>query len=178
MPEFVASTAIQDVQTIRLKALADSRGQFVETFRREWFPSRDWKKIQCNRSDSQKGVLRGLHFHRQQADYWYLLQGKIQAALCDLRTASPTCRAVEVLTIDAQSMTGIFIPPGVAHGFLSLTDVTLTYVVDNYYDPNDELGIAWNDPDLAIPWAIKKPVLSPRDEKNPFLRQLAKNLLP
>lgn len=178
MPEFVAHTAIQDVLTVRLKALADSRGRFMETFRQEWFPSRNWDKLQCNRSDSQKGVLRGLHFHRWQADYWYVLQGKIQAALYDLRIASPTYRAAAVMEIDAQSLTGLFIPPGVAHGFLALTEVTLTYVVDNYYDAGDELGIAWNDPDLAIPWAIKKPVLSPRDEKNPFLRQLPKDLLP
>jgi dTDP-4-dehydrorhamnose 3,5-epimerase len=73
---------------------------------------------------------------------------------------------------------GIFIPVGVAHGFITLTDATLTYIVDNYYDGADEYGVAWNDPDLALPWGVESPVVSSRDAANPQLRDIRPNKLP
>ena len=73
---------------------------------------------------------------------------------------------------------GVFIPTGVAHGFYALTDATLTYLVDNYYDGADELGVAWNDPTLAVPWQVDTPLLSARDETNPAYGDIAPEKMP
>ncbi len=73
---------------------------------------------------------------------------------------------------------GIFIPPGVAHGFAALTDLTLIYLVDNYYNANDELGVAWDDPDVGADWGVSEPVLSDRDRKNPRRSEIPEALLP
>jgi dTDP-4-dehydrorhamnose 3,5-epimerase len=150
----------------------------METFRKEWFPDRSWEIIQSNRSHSAPGVLRGLHYHHHQVDYWQLLEGKIRVALADLRPSSPTYRATEIIDIDAATPMGLFIPVGVAHGFYAITTATLLYMVDNYYDGSDELGVAWNDPTLAVPWGITDPLLSERDAKNPQLTDIPASLLP
>ena len=110
--------------------------------------------MQSNRSDSKAGVLRGLHYHFHQVDYWYAVQGRIRVGLADLRASSPTYRASLTVEIGDGNQQGIFIPTGVAHGFYALTDTTLTYIVNNYYDGADEHGVAWNDPELAVPWQI------------------------
>ena len=73
---------------------------------------------------------------------------------------------------------GVFIPCGVAHGFVALTPATLTYLVDNYYDGGDELGVAWNDPDLAVPWGVSEPILSGRDQQNPLWKEIVGEKLP
>lgn len=166
MPEITESTKIKDVQLVTLKAFADDRGRFIETFRTEWFPQRSWDKIQTNRSDSKAGVLRGLHFHHHQVDYWYVPRGTIRVGLCDLRPDSPTFMATQTLEIGDDNQMGVFIPVGVAHGFYALTDATLTYLVDNYYDGSDEHGVAWDDPELGVPWGAENPILSPRDAQN------------
>jgi len=145
----------------------------METFRKEWFPERSWEKMQTNRSTSQAGVLRGLHYHFYQVDYWFVVQGTIRVGLADLRTTSPTYKASQVVEIGDDNPMGVFIPVGVAHGFLSLTDITLMYVVDNYYDGGkDEYGVAWNDPDLGVAWGNDNPILSDRDQANPFLSSI------
>jgi dTDP-4-dehydrorhamnose 3,5-epimerase len=123
-------------------------------------------------------VLRGLHYHLQQVDYWYVVQGRIRAALSDIRPDSPTVGATETLEMGGKEQLGLFVPTGVAHGFLALTDATLTYIVDNYYDSNDEYGIAWNDPQLAVPWGTSSPTLSRRDASNPLLAEIPPDHLP
>ena len=170
--------AISGVQVAELKVWGDERGQFLETFRKEWFPQREWQHIQTNRSNSQAGVLRGLHYHYRQVDYWYMVRGSIRVGLADLRRSSPTYLQSAVIEMSDEIPIGLFIPVGVAHGFLTLTDATLTYLVDNYYDGADELGVAWNDPQLAVPWGITDPVLSGRDQKNPFLADISPEKLP
>ncbi len=172
MPEIHKSTLIKGVQIVTLKAFTDERGRFIETFRKEWFPQRTWERIQTNRSDSKAGVLRGLHFHHHQVDYWYVPRGTIRVGLCDLRASSPTFMAHQMLEIGDENQLGVFIPVGVAHGFLALTDATLTYLVDNYYDGGDEHGVVWDDPDLALPWGTASPILSPRDAQNPFWKDV------
>jgi dTDP-4-dehydrorhamnose 3,5-epimerase len=77
-----------------------------------------------------------------------------------------------------ENQIGVFIPIGVAHGFVALTQVTLIYVVDNYYNGADEYGVAWNDPDIALPWGVKSPLISPRDAANPLLRNIPADKLP
>jgi dTDP-4-dehydrorhamnose 3,5-epimerase len=73
---------------------------------------------------------------------------------------------------------GLFIPIGVAHGLVTLEETTLIYVVDNYYDGDDEFGVIWNDPDLNVAWEVSNPTLSPRDQKNPRLKDIPKDHLP
>lgn len=172
------SIRIEGVYTMPIKAFADERGRFMETFRREWFPWVNWDKMQGNRSDSKQQVLRGLHFHHRQIDYWYVTSGIVRAAMVDLRPSSPTFRAVEIIEIGDDNNRGLFIPVGVAHGFVGLTDVTLTYIVNNYYDGADEFGVAWNDPELDIPWGVDDPIISGRDAQNPFLKDIAPGDLP
>jgi len=172
------STRIQGVYTVPIRVFADERGRFMETFRREWFPWVNWDKMQGNRSDSKPHVLRGLHYHHHQIDYWYVIDGTVRAAMVDLRPSSPTYHAVETIEIGDDHNAGLFIPVGVAHGFVALTDVTLTYIVNNYYDGSDEYGVAWNDPALNIPWGIDSPIISGRDAQNPFLKDIPAANLP
>lgn len=178
MPIIQESTTIADILLVQLKAYGDDRGRFLETFRKEWFPQRTWQVFQTNRSDSQAGVLRGLHYHHKQVDYWYVASGKIKAGLVDLRSHSATYMATETVEIAAEDNLGLFIPVGVAHGFVALEPSTLTYIVDNYYDGDDELGVAWNDPDLKVAWGISDPILSPRDKVNPFFKDIPQDKLP
>jgi dTDP-4-dehydrorhamnose 3,5-epimerase len=178
MPQITASASIEGVQIVSLRPFADARGRFVETFRKEWFPQRTWDIIQTNRSESRAGVLRGLHYHFHQVDYWHLLSGAIRVGLVDLRRASPTYLATEIMHLNGDDPTGLFIPIGVAHGFLADSDATLIYVVDNYYSGEDELGVAWNDPAFALDWGVTEPLLSPRDAQNPGLADIPPQRLP
>ena len=123
--------------------------------------------VQGNRSEKQAGALVGLHFHLHQADYWYALRGRARVVLHDLRLGSTTDGATEVIELDGDVDQGIYIPPGVAHGFAALTDILLTYLVDNYYDASDELGLAWDDPTVGADWGVSDPILSQRDQANP-----------
>ena len=145
MPELIPSDVIDDVVLVRPDVHGDERGRFVETYRRAWFPN-GREMVQGNRSEKQAGALVGLHFHLHQADYWYALRGRLRVVLHDLRVGSRTDGATQVIDLDGEVDQGVYIPPGVAHGFASLSDILLTYLVDNYYDPADELGLAWNDP--------------------------------
>lgn len=173
------SALINGVFTVPIRAFKDERGQFMEIFRREWFPWINWDKAQSNRSDSMAGVLRGLHYHHHQIDYWYVPKGVVRVGMVDLRPSSPTYMATETLEIGDTNNTGVFIPVGVAHGFLALTDVTLTYLVNNYYNGGvDENGVAWNDPDIALDWGVDAPLLSPRDAENRFLKDIPADELP
>jgi dTDP-4-dehydrorhamnose 3,5-epimerase len=178
MSQVQESTIIKDVYIAILKPITDARGRFMETFRKEWFPQRSWDIIQTNRSDSQAGVLRGLHYHFQQVDYWYVIAGKIRAGLYDLRPSSPTYGATQTIEMGEENQLGVFIPVGVAHGFVALTAVTLIYVVDNYYSSNDEFGVAWDDPALGIAWGVDSPIVSARDAGNPRLAHIPLDRLP
>ena len=164
---------IHGVQTVPLQPFGDDRGRFMETFRVEWFPQVSWERLQCNRSDSSAGVLRGLHYHFKQVDYWLAIRGRIRVGLVDLRRSSPTYLASASLDMGEDNLLGLFIPEGVAHGFAALTDCTLMYIVNNYYDGGaDEFGIAWDDPHADIDWGIGKPALSQRDQNNPLIADI------
>lgn len=171
---------INDVFTVPIQEYADERGRFMETFRREWFPQVSWQCLQSNRSDSKAGVLRGLHYHHNQIDYWYVTKGVIRAAMVDLRRSSPTYLASATIEMGDANNVGLFIPSGVAHGFLAITDCTLIYIVNNYYDGGkDEFGVAWNDPAFSLDWQVDDPpILSGRDQNNPLLKNIAEDTLP
>ncbi len=178
MTAITESSNIPGVFIVELKPYADSRGRFIEIFRKEWFPQRSWDVLQSNRSESAAGVLRGLHYHHHQVDYWHVIQGTIRAALVDLRQNSSTFGASQMIDMGQDDSLGLFIPIGVAHGFLSLTEATLLYFVDNYYDGADEFGVAWNDPDIGLDWPLERPTLSPRDANNPLLRDIPRDEMP
>jgi dTDP-4-dehydrorhamnose 3,5-epimerase len=178
-PPVQASQLIEGVYTVPIRVFEDERGRFMETFRRSWFPWVDWERLQGNRSDSRPGVLRGLHYHHLQIDYWYVPKGRIRAGMVDLRPSSPTYMATQILEIGEENNLGVFIPIGVAHGFLALTEATLMYMVNNYYDGGkDECGVAWNDPQINLNWGISDPLLSPRDLQNRFLKDIPPEELP
>ena len=170
------SEVIAGVYVVEPSVHGDDRGVFVETYRREWFPQ-GREMIQGNRADRQQGCVVGLHYHLHQADYWYVPYGRARIVLHDLRVDSPTNRATLTLDLGARpdgshDHRGVFIPPGVAHGFAALTDMTITYLVDGYYNPADELGVAWNDPEVGADWGIVDPILSKRDQTNPLRAEL------
>ncbi len=172
MTELIPSQKIDGLIIAKLRVFGDPRGSFRETFRKEWFPQRSWEIVQTNCSHSAKGVLRGLHYHFKQVDYWYCPRGKIRAALFDMRPNSPTYMATETIEMGEENDIGLFIPIGVAHGFATLEDATLMYVVDNYHDGADELGVMWSDPQLGIVWGLENPVVSGRDNGNPLYQDV------
>ena len=176
----VASIDICDIEGVLLVNLVghgDDRGRFMETFRQEWFPGTP-PMVQGNRSDSAAGVLRGLHYHLHQADYWYVPYGTIMVALHDLRPGTSSSGRSHSFEIGESNEIGVYIPPGVAHGFQAVTRATLTYLVDNYYNPDDENGLMWDDPNVKIDWPHPEPILSGRDTENPYLADIPPERLP
>jgi dTDP-4-dehydrorhamnose 3,5-epimerase len=178
MPTLIESTSIEGVFLVQLDTFKDDRGRFAEIFRKDWFPQRDWQILQSNRSESESGVLRGLHYHHNQVDYWHLTTGSIRAGLVDLRISSPTRGVAQTIDINQDDGIGLFIPVGVAHGFFSRSRSTLIYFVDSYYDGSDEFGVAWNDPSIGLDWGVETPILSERDKTNPRLEAIPAEALP
>jgi dTDP-4-dehydrorhamnose 3,5-epimerase len=160
------STVVSGVWIVEPAIHGDQRGMFIETYRREWFPH-GREMIQGNRANRQQGALVGLHYHLHQADYWYVPFGHARVVLHDLREGGPTDGATLELDLTGENHHGVFIPPGVAHGFAAVTDMVITYLVDGYYNPADELGVMWNDPAVGADWGVSDPILSERDQANP-----------
>ena len=156
---------ISGVRLTRPERHEDERGWFMEILREDALGVRF---VQANHSHSQQGVLRGLHFHARQADAWYLLSGRARVGLADLRERKdPPAAATVDLSADDPAV--LYIPPGVAHGFLALTEIDLVYFVTEYYDASDEFGVAWNDQALGVAWEVSDPILSERDQMAPPL---------
>jgi dTDP-4-dehydrorhamnose 3,5-epimerase len=165
------SDVIDGVYVVEPQKFGDERGYFIETYRREWFPQ-GREMVQGNRGNRIAGCLVGLHYHLHQADYWYVPFGHARVVLHDLRRGSATDGATLSLDLGEvdggeNNHLGVFIPPGVAHGFASLSDMAITYLVDSYYNPADELGVAWDDPAVDADWGLSDPILSQRDQTNP-----------
>ena len=166
MPNITDSDIIAGVRIVVPEIHGDQRGLFIETYRRNWFPD-GREMVQANRANRQLGAIVGLHYHLHQADYWYVPFGTARVVLHDLREGGPTDGATQALDLSGDNHVGVFIPPGVAHGFAALTEMTITYLVDGYYNPADELGVAWNDPAVDADWGVTDPILSARDQSNP-----------
>ena len=139
--------------------------------------------VQANLSSSAAGVLRGLHYHRRQLDYWVVASGRAFAAFVDVRAmVAGTADRPQVETRELAADEWVVIPTGVAHGFLALEPLELLYLVTNEYDGSDELGFAWDDPAVGVPWprlAVTpdgRPILSDRDRSNPPLAELVARL--
>lgn len=178
--EFIPQV-IPDVWVIEPKVYGDHRGYFVETFRQDKFEDALGFKvnfIQDNESKSSKGVLRGLHFQLApyaQSKLVRVIEGAVLDVAVDIRRGSPSFGqhvAVELSGVNKKQM---FIPRGFAHGFVVLTDTaTLAYKVDNYYSPECDRGLAFDDIDLNIDWQLTKQqlLLSDKDTQQPTLAVL------
>ncbi|NOX29190.1 MAG: dTDP-4-dehydrorhamnose 3,5-epimerase [Actinobacteria bacterium] len=167
MAHVSASDLIDGVYIIKPTVHCDDRGLFVETFRRNWIPGGGREMIQSNRADRTAGSLVGLHYHLHQSDYWYVPFGTARVVLHDLRRGSETDGITQEFDLGGDDHGGLYIPPGVAHGFAALTDLTITYLVDGYYNPADECGVAWDDPQINADWSVADPMMSDRDRANP-----------
>ena len=182
MATITPSSRIDGVVLVEPTLHGDDRGYFVETYRREWFPA-GREMVQSNRGTRVRGCIVGLHYHLHQSDYWYVPAGHARVVLHDLRAGSPTEGATEHLDLGEvdggpNNHLGVLIPPGVAHGFASLSDMTITYLVDRYYDPADELGVAWDDASIGADWGVEHPILSGRDQRNPRRDAIDAGLVP
>lgn len=177
MPEISESPHIAGVYVVEPTIHGDQRGMFIETYRRQWIPGAR-EMIQSNRADRRQGSLVGLHYHLHQSDYWYIPFGTARVVLHDLREGGPTDGATHCLDLSDENHMGVYIPPGVAHGFSALTDMVITYLVDGYYNAADELGVAWNDEAIGADWGVTDPILSERDRQNPMRADLPSNRRP
>lgn len=173
-------TAISDVVIIEPKVHGDSRGYFVETFRQdklEEFLGYQINFCQDNESKSSKGVLRGLHYQlppHAQTKLVRVISGRVLDVAVDIRKNSPTFGKYVAVELGGENKKQLLIPRGFAHGFVVLEDDTVfAYKVDNYYSPQCDRGIAFDDENLNIDWILKKEELnlSPKDTKQPKLNE-------
>lgn len=169
--EFI-ETSLKGAYLIKPKVFRDERGFFLESWNEKTFAAQgiDAKFVQDNHSLSlKKGVLRGLHFQlppNDQAKLVRVTRGKVYDVIVDLRKNSPTFGKWEGFEISAENFEMLFIPCGFAHAYCTLSDNTeFIYKVDNFYAPESDSGIIWNDPDLEINWPIKNPILSEKDKQ-------------
>lgn len=165
-----SETAIEGVARRTLTPVADERGSFSELWRSAWTAELGEPVAQANLSRSEPGVLRGMHFHERQADLWVIVDGLAWVALTDLRPVIDDDRMPPVVErFELSPGDAVYIPRGVAHGFLAVERVALLYLVTREYDGTDEHGFAWDDPVAAIGWPTTAPILSRRDSGNPSL---------
>jgi dTDP-4-dehydrorhamnose 3,5-epimerase len=139
----------------------DDRGVFTELFRDSW--KLDVAPVQWNLVRNGANVLRGVHVHHRHADYLTVVAGRATVGIADLRKDSPTVGVSAVVDLDADLPAALVIPPGVAHGFYFVEPSLHLYAVSHEWDPGDELGCRWDDPDLGIAWPCTTPLISPRD---------------
>ena len=152
------------VTLVPLTPHADERGVFTELFRVSWDVG--VAPVQWNAVSSAANVLRGVHAHVRHTDYLTLAVGRATIGLHDLRPDSPTVGLGATVELDAESPAALVIPVGVAHGFYFHSERSLhVYAVSHEFDPSDELGCRWDDPELGIAWPCTAPLISPRDEE-------------
>ena len=168
---------IPDVILVEPATFRDSRGFFLESYHAERFAAGG---ITCsfpqdNHSRSMRGTLRGLHFQRQpgQAKLVRCVRGAIWDVAVDIRPASPTFGRWVAQELSEENQRMLFVPVGFAHGFVVLSEeADVLYKCSHYYIAETEAGVAWDDPDIALPWPVNQPLLSERDQRNPRLRTL------
>ena len=174
----IISTEIEGVYIIEPRVFGDERGHFFESFNVERFRDQtgiDVTFVQDNESRSRKGVLRGLHFQREpyaQAKLVRVVQGRVLDVAVDIRKGSPTFGKYVTTELSGDNHRQMYIPKGFAHGYVVLEEDTIfQYKCDEYYHPESEGGIAWDDPALGITWGIPSDeiTLSEKDLRNPLL---------
>ncbi|MBR1494379.1 MAG: dTDP-4-dehydrorhamnose 3,5-epimerase [Acidaminococcaceae bacterium] len=170
-------TALRGVYIIDVKRSGDNRGYFIETYKESDFQAAglDYRFVQDNQSASRKGVLRGLHFQKThpQAKLVRVLRGEVYDVAVDLRGGSETYGKWAGVLLSGENHRQFMIPRGFAHGFVVLSDTAeFAYKCDELYHPEDEGGIAWDDPGIGIQWPEAGEILlSEKDKKNPTLRE-------
>ncbi|MBM2809277.1 MAG: dTDP-4-dehydrorhamnose 3,5-epimerase [Chloroflexi bacterium] len=172
---YVRPGKIEGLFIIERPTFGDDRGFFRESFRlNELEEARGAPAtfVQENHSRSHRGALRGLHFENWEK-LVYVPHGEVFTALADIRQGSPTLGCVETFVLGESNRLKLFLPAAIAHGFCVLSeDADYVYQVTSYWDGSDTRAVAWNDPDLAVPWPISHPTISDRDIRAPSLREL------
>ncbi|MCI9868824.1 dTDP-4-dehydrorhamnose 3,5-epimerase [Rhizobium skierniewicense] len=177
---------ILDVVLVKPTRFGDTRGYFMETFRSEWFQNNigNFVFVQENRSFSAEvGTIRGLHFQlepRAQGKLVTCTAGALLDIAVDIRASSPTFGQYVSAELTADNAHQLWVPPGFAHGFCTLQPGTvINYKVTDYYAPDCDRGLLWNDPALQIDWpvAVGDAILSDRDKKQPLLAELETNFV-
>jgi dTDP-4-dehydrorhamnose 3,5-epimerase len=177
----VVCTDLADVLIVEPDVFQDSRGFFLETYHAEKYGKAglDVTFVQDNHSRSVAGTLRGLHLQRTrpQGKLVRAIEGEIYDVAVDVRPDSPTFGRWVGVTLTAENFRQCYIPPGFAHGFCVLSEYAqVEYKCTDFYNPADEIGIAWDDPAIGISWPITAPILSARDQAHRPLAE-AKALL-
>lgn len=177
MPFEFHPLAIPEVILVEPQRFGDARGFFMETYQHETFAANGIapRFVQDNHSRSSQGVLRGLHFQKNPHAQGKLLKvviGEIFDVAVDIRRGSPTFGQWVGEMLSAENGRMLYVPPGFAHGFCVLSETAdLIYKTTDYYYPESEKGIIWNDPQIGVEWPVNKPLLSARDEKLPPLAE-------
>lgn len=171
-------TEIDGVIIVETTYFGDNRGYFAETYNEEKFNAAGLKYrfVQDNQSHSKKGVLRGLHFQKKypQAKLIRVLDGEIFDVAVDIRKNSPAFGKWVGIVLSSDNKRQLMIPKGFAHGFLVMSDyATICYKCDDFYHPEDEGGIMWDDKDIGIEWPeVDEIILSEKDKKHPSLKEI------
>ena len=173
----ITTTALPGVLIIEPKAFGDARGFFLETFQSERYAKAGITLpfVQDNHSRSQRGVLRGLHLqsNRPQGKLVSVSRGSVFDVAVDIDPQSATFGQYVGVELSDDNHLQLWIPPGYAHGFCVLSEVAdFQYKCTDFYYPEDETGVIWNDPDVNIAWPLDTPLLSGKDQKLPLLRDL------
>jgi dTDP-4-dehydrorhamnose 3,5-epimerase len=173
----IEETSIPDIKLIKPDVHGDDRGFFLETYRKKAFREQgiDTEFVQDNCSFSHRGALRGLHYQieQPQAKLVMVLKGKVVDVAVDIRKGSPTYGQHVAVELSGENKHLLYIPVGFAHGFAVLEDDTyFQYKCSDYYFPQGERGIHWQDPDLNIDWPLDDPILSGKDQNLPRLSEV------
>jgi len=173
----VIETRLPGVLIIEPSIYGDERGFFVETYQCERYRAAgiELPFVQDNHSRSARGVLRGMHAQQRhpQGKLVRVARGEVYDVALDIRPGSPTYGRFEAVVLSDTNARQLWIPPGYAHGFLVLSEVAdFEYKCTDFYHPEDEIGVIWNDPEVGIPWPLSDPVVSAKDRDLPTLRQL------
>ena len=175
----VIDTKIADVKIIEPKVFGDSRGFFLETFEKKRYQEMlniEYDFVQDNHSRSTKGVLRGLHYQTQNAQgkLVRVVRGEVFDVAVDIRPNSPTYGEWQGVILSEENKNQFWIPPGLAHGFLVLSDIAdFEYKCTDYYNHGFEGCLIWNDPDVGIKWPELTPLLSEKDQYGKRLKELS-----
>lgn len=176
----VIDTAVHGAKIIQPKVFGDARGFFLETFEKKRYQKMldiDVDFVQDNHSRSSKGVLRGLHFQKTspQGKLVRVVRGEVFDVVVDIRQDSPSYGEWCGVTLSEENKTQFWLPPGLAHGFVVLSDIAdFEYKCTDYYDPSDEGCLLWNDPEVSIKWPITDPLLSEKDKLGRLFKDLGK----
>jgi dTDP-4-dehydrorhamnose 3,5-epimerase len=176
--------SLPEVMTIEPRTFADERGWFCETYKKSDFELERiaFNFVQDNHSRSTaRGILRGLHFQKEPAAQGKLVRcvlGEVFDVAVDIRKGSPTYAKWVSATLSAENRAMVWVPPGFAHGVLTMTDIAeITYKVTSEYSASRDRTVRWNDPAIGINWPVEKPILSKKDAEAPLLRDVDNNFV-